>query len=96
MSSNRSKGACETIHYLVKKMAITLDIYTKKPEVLIKYLGCLNRHLWRQVRLFKPMKINKECVQEKYMENVGMTKGQPSGSKNKGNEDASNEKKKWK
>ena len=57
-----------------------LDIYTKKREVLIKYLGCLNRHLWRQVTLFKPMIINEACVQEQYMQNNGMTKGKPSGS----------------
>jgi len=73
-----------------------LDIYTKKREVLIKYLGCLNRHLWRKVTLFKPMKINEACVQAQYMENMGMTKVQLSGSKNKGNQDASKEKKKWK
>ena len=39
------------------------------------------------------MKINEACVQVKYMENMGMTKGQPSGSKNKGNQDACKEKK---
>ena len=70
-----------------------LDIYTKKREVLIKYLGCLNRHLWRQVTLFKPRTINEACVQAQYMENMGMTKGQPSGSKKKGNQVASKEKK---
>ena len=44
--------------------------------------------------LFKPRKINEACVQAKYMENMGMTKGQPSGSKKKGNQDASKERKK--
>ena len=71
-----------------------LDIYTKKREVLIKYFGCLNRHLWRKVTLLKPMTINEACVQAQYMENMGMTKGQPSGSKKKGNQYGSKEKKK--
>ena len=75
-------------------MAIMLDIYTKKREVLIKYLGYLNGHLWRQVTLFKPITINEACMQEQYMENVGMTKGQPSGSKKKSNQDASKVEKK--
>ena len=44
--------------------------------------------------LFKPRTINEACVQAQYMENMGMTKGQPSGSKKKGNQDASKEKKK--
>ena len=74
-----------------------LDIYTKKREVLIKYLGCLNRHLWRQGTLFKPMRFNEACVHEaQYMENKGKIKGQPSGSKMKGNQDVSKEKKKLK
>ena len=38
------------------------------------------------------MTINEACVQEQYMENMGMNKGQPSGSKKKGNQDASKEK----
>ena len=42
------------------------------------------------------MTINEACVQEQYMENMGMAKGQSSGSKKKGNQDASKEKKKWK
>ena len=46
--------------------------------------------------LFEPMTINEECVQAQYMENMGMAKVQPSGSRNKGNQDASNEKKMWK
>ena len=71
-----------------------LDIYTKKWEVLIKYLGCLNRNLSRQATPFKPMTTNEACVQAQYMENMGKTKGQPSGSKNKGNQYASKEEKK--
>ena len=39
------------------------------------------------------MTINEACVQAQYMKNMGKTKGQPSGSKNKGNQDASKEKK---
>ena len=42
------------------------------------------------------MTINEACVKEQYMENMGITKGQPSGSKNKGTQDASKEKKKLK
>ena len=40
------------------------------------------------------MRINEACVEEQYMDNKGMTKGQPSGSKKKFKEDASKEKKK--
>ena len=69
-----------------------LDINTKKQELLTKYLGSLNRHLWIQVAFFKPMTINATCVQAQYMENMGMTNGKPSGSKKKGKQDASKEK----
>ena len=37
------------------------------------------------------MTINEACVQAQYMENMGMAKGQPSGSKKKGNQDVSKE-----
>ena len=37
------------------------------------------------------MKINEACVQAQYMENMGKTKGQPSGFKKKVNQDASKE-----
>ena len=39
------------------------------------------------------MTINEACVQAQYIENMGKTKGQLSGSKKKGNQDASKEKK---
>ena len=40
------------------------------------------------------MTINDTCVQEQYMENMGMTKGQPSGCKKISNQDGSKEKQK--
>ena len=42
---------------------------------------------------FKLVTINEACVQAQYMENMGMNKGQPSGSKKKGNQYSTKEKK---
>jgi hypothetical protein len=58
-----------------------LGISPKNLDVLLKYLGGLHSHLWKQVMLFKPRTIDEACVQAQYLENIGNKKGQPSGSK---------------
>jgi hypothetical protein len=78
-------------------MAIMLGISPKNPYVLLKYLGGLHNHLWKQVMLFKPRSVDEACVQAQYLENIGLKKGKSSGSKQKEQQDASKEgKKKWK
>jgi len=46
--------------------------------------------------IFKIRTMGKACVQEKYLENIGHERGQPSGSKNKEHREASKEgKNRW-
>lgn len=45
-----------------KKMAIMLGISPKNPNVLLKYLEGLHRHLCEQVMLFKPKSVEEACV----------------------------------
>ena len=79
-----------------KKMAIMLGILPTNPVVLLKYLRGLHSHLRKKVMLFKNKTSDEACVQAQYVENIGHTKGQLSGSKQKENQDSSKEgKKKW-
>ena len=66
-------------------MAIKLCISPKNPDVLLKYLGGLHNHLWKQVMLFNPRIVDEAYVQAQYLENISHKKGQPSGSKHKEN-----------
>ena len=66
-------------------------------DVHLKYLGGLHNHLQKKMLPFDPMKINESCVQEQDLDNIGHNNGQPSGSKQKENQDTSKEgNKKWK
>ena len=58
-----------------KKMAI-MGISPKNPYVLLKYLGGLNNHIWRQVILFNYRFIDEAYVQAQHLENIGQKKGQ--------------------
>ena len=58
-----------------------LGISPKNPDVLLKYLGGLHSHIWRQMMRFKPNSIDESRVQAQYLENIGQNKGQPSSSK---------------
>eukprot|EP00253_Pinus_taeda_P034565 PITA_34565 len=76
-----------------RKMAIILGISPKNPDVLLKYLGDLHRHLCDQVILFKPKTMGKAYVQAQYLENIGLKRVQSSGSKQKEQQETSKE---WK
>jgi hypothetical protein len=65
----------------VQKNGHYVGYISQELDVLLKYLGGLHSHLWRQVMLFKPRIIDEACVQAQYLENMGKNKGQPSGSK---------------
>lgn len=74
-------------------MAIMLDISPKKSYVF-KYSGGLHNHLQKKVMLFNPKSVDEACVQEQYLENIGLKKGKLSGLKKKEQHDASKEGKK--
>ena len=77
-------------------MAIMLSISPKNPDVLLKYLGGLHRHLREQVMMFKPKTMDETCVQAQYLKNIGLKRAQSSGSKQKEQQDTSKDGKKQK
>jgi hypothetical protein len=66
-----------------RKMVIMLGISPKNPNVPLKYMGGLHSNFLNQVMLFKQRSFDENCVQEKYLENIGHKKEKPSGSKQK-------------
>ena len=71
-----------------------MGISPKNPYVLLKYLGGLHCHLCEQVMLFKPKLVDEACVQEHYLENIGLKIMQSSGLNQKEKHEASKEGKK--
>ena len=61
----RQKASQSVQEYTIefRKMAIMLHISPKNPNVLLKYLGGLQRHLREQVMFFKPKSVDEACVQ---------------------------------
>jgi len=58
-----ARAKCVRVHHEFRKMVIMLGISPKTPYVLLKYLGGLHSHLWKQVMLFKPRIVDEACVQ---------------------------------
>jgi len=77
-----------------RKMAIMLGISPKNLDVLFKYFGGIQRHLHEKVMLFNPKSVDEPCVQEQYLENIGLKEEKLSGSKQKEKQKASKEGKK--
>lgn len=45
-----------------RKIAIKIDISPNSLDILLKYLGGLHNHLWKQVMFFKPESIEGLCI----------------------------------
>jgi len=73
------------------------DTSLKNPYVLFKYIGVIRNHFWKEMMLFKPISVDKACVQAQYLDNIGENKGKLTGRMKKDHHEYSKEgNKKWK